>query len=42
LSFAPSFQAAAKDFKTDFKINKSAYEVYLSGVEVTKKEYDKF
>ena len=34
--------SSGKEFKTDFKINNAAYEVYLSGVEITKEEYDKF
>ena len=31
-----------KEFKTDFRINNTAYEVYLSGIEITKEEYDNF
>ncbi len=31
-----------KEFKTDFSANNTAYEVYLSGKEVSEKEYSVF
>lgn len=34
--------SSGKQFKTDFKINSAAYEVYVSGVEIIKEEYEKF
>jgi hypothetical protein len=33
--------SGSKQFKTDCKINNTAYEVHLRGVEVNKEEYDK-
>ena len=34
--------SSGKQFDTDFKINSAAYEVYVSGVEIIKEEYEKF
>ncbi len=31
-----------KEFKTDFSANNTAYEVYLSGTEVSEKDYAAF
>ena len=32
----------AKEFRTAFKDNKTAWEVSISGIEITKEEYDRF
>jgi len=29
-----------KEFKTDFKINNTAFDIYLGGIIITKEEYD--